>query len=319
LGLPALSVLVSAAAALAMGRGDLGDEYKYDIRQYQKTDPALILCQELEPMRPGLKTLRGIAVGSNDTFYVAGDLAVVHLSKTGERLSAFAVKEPARCVAVGKDGRIYLGMQDHVEVYDPAGKQASAWIGLGENAIITSIAAGSNCVFVADAGGHVVMRFDLSGALLGVIGKKDTARGIEGFIVPSPYFDVALGANDTVWIVNPGKQHVGNYTPEGKLLTGWGKSAMDIDAFCGCCNPSHIAVRSDGRLVTSEKGLPRIKIYDPAGKFIGVVAGFEQFAEDTVGMDVAVDSEGRILVLDPKKGLIRIFVEKKKTSQEQGK
>jgi hypothetical protein len=38
-----------------------------------------------------------------------------------------------------------------------------------------------------------------------------------------------------------------------------------------------------------------------------VVAGPEQFAEGTVGLDLAADSGGRVIVLDPVYKTVRIF------------
>jgi hypothetical protein len=80
----------------------------------------------------------------------------------------------------------------------------------------------------------------------------------------------------------------------------------------------------DGRFVTSEKGLNRIKIYDVKGKFIGVVAGTEQLVKDLelakracancqigFGFPVACDAAGRVLALDPATKDIRIFTPKR--------
>ena len=77
---------------------------------------------------------------------------------------------------------------------------------------------------------------------------------------------------------------------------------------------------ADDDFVTCEKGLTRVKIYNPEGSFVGVVAGPEQLMEggkveicDTPaecqfgGFDVAVDTSGRILVLDTIKNIVRIF------------
>ncbi|MHC5040517.1 MAG: hypothetical protein ACYTHM_24670 [Planctomycetota bacterium] len=52
-----------------------------------------------------------------------------------------------------------------------------------------------------------------------------------------------------------------------------------------------------------------MKVLDGRGKFLALVAGPKQFAEGTVGLDLAVDSRGRILVLDPVEGEIRIYAE----------
>ena len=85
---------------------------------------------------------------------------------------------------------------------------------------------------------------------------------------------------------------------------------MNIDGFGGCCNPSHIAILGDGSFVTSEKGIPRVKIHNRLGELVGVVAPSEQFDENTVGLDLAFDSQDRIYVLDPKRKAIRIFIKK---------
>jgi hypothetical protein len=66
----------------------------------------------------------------------------------------------------------------------------------------------------------------------------------------------------------------------------------------------------DGSFVTSEKGIARVKIIKPTGEFLCVVAGPEQFDEGTVGLDLAVDSQERILVLDPHRKMVRIFTKK---------
>lgn len=82
---------------------------------------------------------------------------------------------------------------------------------------------------------------------------------------------------------------------------------MGIEGFCGCCNPTHIAIQEDGSFVTSEKGLARIKIYNRLGELASVVAGPDQFLEGTEGMDLSVNSKGQIFVLDPKQKTVRIF------------
>ena len=84
-------------------------------------------------------------------------------------------------------------------------------------------------------------------------------------------------------------------------------------AFCGhkspsCCNPSHMAILSDGSFVTCEKGIERIKIHTQNGDYKCVVAAPDSFDKDTVGLDVAVDGNDRIFVLDPVRAVVRVFV-----------
>ena len=112
------------------------------------------------------------------------------------------------------------------------------------------------------------------------------------------------------------------YTPDGDLDSFWGEESPTVDGFFGCCNPCHLALLPDGRFVTSEKGIPRVKIYDSAGDFESVVAGSEQLGLPMAALgdarskgvehiyDVAADGRGRVLVLDPVGKCVRVFVAK---------
>jgi len=127
-------------------------------------------------------------------------------------------------------------------------------------------------------------------------------------VIPSPYFDVAVDPDGFLWAANTGRHSLENYTREGKLRSSWGEFSMEIEGFCGCCNPSHFAILEDGSFVTSEKGIPRVKIYDRLGRLSSVVAGPDRFDIGTVGLDLALDSAQRILVLDPARRKVRTFV-----------
>ena len=193
---------------------------------------------------------------------------------------------------------------------NPDGTVKAIWEVINERAVITSIATTDEFVFAADAGNKIVYQYDLNGQLIKEIGKKDTLTGAPGFIIPSPYFDLLIGTQGKLWVVNPGRHAFENYDFDGNLISSWDRTSMQLEGFCGCCNPSNIALLSDGSYVTSEKGLERIKIHSPNGDFKTVVAGPESFEEGTKGLDLAVDSKDRIYVLDPIKKLIRIFEKK---------
>ncbi|HQU73469.1 MAG TPA: hypothetical protein PLG66_14295, partial [Calditrichia bacterium] len=65
-----------------------------------------------------------------------------------------------------------------------------------------------------------------------------------------------------------------------------------------------------GSFVTSEKGLARVKIHERTGDLRTVVAAPGDFQKGTVGLDLAVDARGRVLVLDPRMGAVRVFEKK---------
>ena len=162
-----------------------------------------------------------------------------------------------------------------------------------------------------------MLRYDHSGVLKGRIGEKNKDRNIPGFIVPSPFFDVKIAADGLLRVTNPGRHCVEAYTVEGDLEFSWGKPGAAIENFCGCCNPVNLAPLADGRMVTFEKGIPRVKVYGTDGAFECVVAGTESFAENAKvcgpsdctlgGLAGAVDARGRIYILDLVAAEVRIM------------
>ncbi len=280
------------------------------IGDMEPTDPALIGYNEIKTLKINLNTLHAIAVSADDKIYVTGDSVLVVFKRDGQEISRLTFEKSVRCITVSPGGRIYLGMTDHVRVLNSDGLRSSEWEKYNPDALITSIAATDTDVFVADAGNKIVLRYDPSGKLLGIIGKRNIEKGEIGFVVPSPYFDVAIGYEGLLWIVNSGRHALENYTLDGQLRSSWERTSIGLDGFCGCCNPTHMAILPNGYFVTSEKGLPRVKVHDQTGEFHTVVASTEQFTEGTVGLDLAVDSQERILVLDPTAGIVRIFIKK---------
>ncbi|MFH1881106.1 MAG: NHL repeat-containing protein [Planctomycetota bacterium] len=330
----ALAIVIAVVALVRLdttgkkGSG-LGKEYLYEIDA--KIDPNLIIYEQLgEVFSTGLKAPTAIAVGPGERVYVAGD-EVIRIFNEGPNsiFSSFGqieLTDAPRCLTVADDGKFYIGTKDHVEVYDNQGKQLASWDSLGDDAVLTSIAVSKNDVFVADAGNRIVLRYDTAGKLINRIGAKDKARNIPGFVIPSPYFDLAVGRDGLLRVVNPGRHRIEAYTFEGDLEFFWGKfSNVDVKGFCGCCNPANFAILDDESFVTCEKGLTRVKIYDAEGTFVGVVAGPEQLIEGGTericyfpdqcqagGFDVAVDAAGRIFVLDTIKNVVRIFTKIKR-------
>jgi hypothetical protein len=284
--------------------------YAYDMTLLKSGDTSVAKYEEIQDITPGLTGIHAIAVDNSDHFYVAGENGVEIFDQTGKRLSGFTIDGPAQCIHVDPNGLIFLGIQDQLEIYSASGKLLKKWKSCGEKSIITSVAVNGNDIFIADAGNKIVYHYNNAGTLLRQIGQKDPEKGIRGFVIPSPYFDLGIGNKGELWVVNPGRHTFEQYDMEGELVTSWGKATMTMEGFCGCCNPSHFAMFPDGSFVTSEKGIERIKVYKPDGAFSCLVAGPDKFTEGTKGIDLAVDSKNRILVLDPEKNQIRIFTEK---------
>jgi hypothetical protein len=162
-----------------------------------------------------------------------------------------------------------------------------------------------------------VLRYDKSGKIVRRIGEKNQERNIPGFIVPSPFFDVETARDGLLRVNNPGRHRVEAYTRDGDFEGAWGTVSMGITGFCGCCNPINLALLPDGRFVTCEKGLSRVKTCSSEGAFESVVAGVESFAENanvcgpadctTGGLDAVADAQGRIYILDFVTGDVRVM------------
>ena len=328
-GAVVLAIIVGVVALLrydstgSTGSG-LSSPFVYDIGEMAKIDPNLIMYQsEGSPFATGLAESRHILVDPNGVIYTTGDKAIRRFSRTGRLLDEIRLNGEPRPVAIDNLGRIYVGLRDHIEVYDAKGERLTVWDSLGERALLTSIAIEENDVFVADAGNRIVLHYDTDGALIGRIGEKDEERSVPGFIVPNPYFKVAIAPDGLLRVINPGRLRIEAYTYEGDLEFSWGKFSARIEGFCGCCNPVSFAILPDESFVTVEKGLIRAKLYNSNGEFVGVVAGPEQLGVEGAmkifympdqnqagGFDIAVDVQGRVFILDTIKNMVRVFSRK---------
>ena len=287
--------------------------FEYNIEYFKQYDPALNQYEEIKQIPITLQKLKGIAIGPNDDIYISAYQVYLVFDPEGNVVDTVNFGQPALCLSVDNNGDVYLGVTDHIQIYDKKGVQKSKWSSPKDNSLFTSIAVTSENVYVADAGNFVVWQYDKEGGLTRSIGVKDDKKDIPGFIIPSPYFDLAVDPDGFLWVANPGRLSMENYTSEGDLRSSWGKAGMGIDEFCGCCNPSHISILDDGSFVTSEKGIARVKVSNRLGNVVSVVAGPDQFTEGTVGLDLAVDSKNRIYVLDPSRNMVRIFEKKSGT------
>ncbi len=276
----------------------------YSLDTFTKVPPALMLFRLFRSFSVDLKEPRGIACGADGTVYVCGDSALLVVSPAGEPKRRYVLDGEPRCVAASPDGRIFVGMETSVEVVDSRSGDVSHWPDLGSQAIVTSIGVGPRDVFVADAGNQEVLRFDLGGKLVG--------RVRDAFIVPSPFFDVVASADGTLWAANPGVHTVRHYTATGRTLASWGKSSLEPEGFGGCCNPAHIAQLPCGKIVTSEKGLLRVKVYEPDGKVFAIVAMPKDFPSGEKSLDIATRraNGGEILVLVPSIRKVQVYAER---------
>ena len=297
-------------------------DYVYDISQYARIDPALILYRQAgATIATGLKTTKAIAVRGD--IYIAGDKEIAVLDDAGKTQRKIALDAEPTSLAVKEDGTIVAGMSDILVVINPEGQERTRWAVAGANARLTSVALSSEMIFAADAINGLIYEYDWTGKLVRTIGQKSDGGGKNGFVIPSPYFDIAMASDGLLRVVDPGRHLIVAFTVAGDREWAWGKATPAIEGFSGCCNPVNFAILPDGSFGTVEKGLVRVKIYSAEGKFIGVEAGPEQLEWteqqqvcntpqqcQSKGFDVAVGKDGEIYVLDTVKNVVRVFEKK---------
>jgi hypothetical protein len=309
-----------AGASLLAGRPAWAAEknpFAYDVSRFAKTDPALIGWEEVGRQSCPGQGARRIACGPGDVLHVAAGNQILRLGAAGAT-TTIEVGATVNCVAVAADGTIFAGLRDHLEVFGAGGKRRAVWAASDARSWISGLALGPDSVFAADSGQRVIWRYDWNGKVVSRIGSKDAARQTPGLIVPSPFLDVRLHADGLLRVNNPGRHRFEAYTVDGDFAGSWGVPSAAIQGFCGCCNPIGLALLPDGRTVTCEKGLARVKVFRSDGELESVVAGPESFAANVkagaggalggrVGLDVVVDSRGRIHILDRVTGEICVL------------
>jgi len=280
--------------------------YEYNVDEYRKVDDSLLIqYNEIQNLKLDSSLFHGIAFSDNK-IYILGNGYLQVITPDGKQLMMKELNNPPRCIAVSSD-RIFIGYVDHIASYDMNGELLASWDTLGNQSLLTALAVKDDLLFAADAGKRRVLRYKTSGELLGQFEGKSDSGQVHGFIIPSACFDLAFGPDGELWVVNPGKHALENYSYEGDLKGFWENASFDLAGFSGCCNPSHIAIMPDGSFVTSEKGIVRIKIHKPSGELLCVVAPPSGFGDAFKAPDLVVTPEGIIYALDFDNFVIRVY------------
>jgi DNA-binding beta-propeller fold protein YncE len=265
-------------------------------RQLRQVDAALVKWREVRQV-PVESDVSCLAVAPDGELYL-GSARMLYATKIGVPVwRTTLLNSAATCVAVG--GGSYVGSRDRVSVLGKHFDKKAQWPILGERVVLSGLAPSREGLWVADSGNRRVLHLDKSGTVIGTFGKGQ-------LIVPSPHLKVLVKPDGNLLVNNPGRLRVDTYSPDGVLKSSFGKASVNIDGFCGCCNPIDIALLPDGRVVTAEKGLPRVKIYSPDGTLESVVVGPEGLSP-RCEPQIAVTPQGQILVLDPPARAVRVF------------
>jgi len=291
-----------------------------DLSAMKRIDTARIGYIRTRVIETGMNDLSGIAISESSEIYVCGNSEVTAFDSTGNKILSFTIDSAATCIALNENN-VYLGSGPHILHYNHTTKKTNRWKPYLSSGYITSLSTREGFVYAADAGSKRVLKYDNEGTLVQEIGKKDSLTGAPGFVLPSMYFDLAFDAFDDLWVVDAGRLQLENYNEKGMLRASWDRTITSDNSFSGCCNPAHMTILPDGRFVTYEKGIDKIKVFDPMGRFVCFVAGAGYFrgnADFQIGnnnlvKDLASDATGIIYILD---AYNRINIFRKNTKDE---
>ena len=74
-------------------------------------------------------------------------------------------------------------------------------------------------------------KYDKDGKLLAELGAKDKLTKRLGFLIPSGYFDVAIGREGQLWAVNPGMHAFEAYDESGEMISSWHKTSNKANSW----------------------------------------------------------------------------------------
>jgi hypothetical protein len=246
------------------------------IQQGHKIDDAWKISSEFKVNEGALKTVSVTPAGK---VYLGGDSFVSCYDNSMKLI--WKVQAPSPVTSLSNWGdTIFASTSEQILVMNTNGKILSEWGPFEDSCMITSVSSNAKYVAFADAGNKIVYILDKGGEVKTMIGQND-----RHFIIPSPYFEVALDNNNNLYAANTGLHRIETYTIDGVLKSQFGEAGTAPGAFCGCCAPPHFSLIPQG-FVTAEKGINRLKILNKNGEFVEFVNSKNNFIK-SVPLDLA--------------------------------
>jgi hypothetical protein len=220
--------------------------------------------------QPGKGQLNAVAVSADNHIFLGGEPFIACYDSAFKLLWEYETGMSVSALAVSGE-RVYAAVHGIILVLNKKGEKLEEWGPFENNSIITSLSANETYVAFADAANRTIFILDKEGVAEKLIGKSE-----EPFVIPSFYFDIALGSDNKIYVANTGNKRIETRNMDGKILSFFGESGTGPESFCGCCNPAHFAIIPGG-FITAEKGINRIKILDNNGEFVESVSSVNDF------------------------------------------
>ena len=251
---------------------------------------------------PGRDSLKTVTISSSGLIYLGGNNWVASYDEDFNLIWNIQTPKTITSLSISGD-TIFASTFETILLISRGGKLLDEWGPFEDNALITSVTSSGSLIAFADAGNRMVIILTKKGDVKGIIKKTN-----EPFIIPSPYFDVALDKNNLLYTANTGYRRIETRKTDGSLISYFGLPGTAPDAFSGCCNPAHFALIPGG-FVTAEKGINQIKIFDQNGKFVEYVSSVNKFLP-AIPLDLASYNENTIYAANPADSKLYKFTRK---------
>lgn len=278
--------------------------YQYSVAEFKPVDESLLSHREvrqIEVDNPVAFTWK-----NEKLFLLSGNNLQV-ITPEGRELLNRSIDTNPQSILVDHDEQIIITFENYLMALDSEGNELYRSEMLYEGSLLTSMAISGETLFVADAGNRKVWMLNKELEVLDSFKGESGVSALHGFILPGMHFHLAVNEEDELWITNPGVHRIQNYSLTGRLRRDWGQPSFGVEGFSGCCNPYYFTFLSDGKFVTSEKGIIRVKIYRESGELESVVAPAEMFPNGEKAPAIAVDEQDQIWLLDFDKKMLRLF------------
>ena len=279
--------------------------YELNTDEFKHVNKDLIHYKEIKQIVTGEEKSKDIFCFS-DMIYLLTETQIKVLDFNGILQKKLILNADPRCLFVNNK-IIITAYRNYFDILSHDGDLICKSDTGNKRSVFTSVSTKDSLIFIADAGNRKVFIYNSNGKYISDFNGSSDEDSKNEFVVPSPYFDLAVNSFGELWVANPGMHKFQQHSVTGRLEGFWEKQSTEIDGFTGCCNPAQFAFLPDGSFITSEKKIVRIKIYKPSGEFECVVAAPDKFEDEGHAPAVSCDNNGNIIALDFDKNLIRVF------------
>ena len=241
-------------------------------------------------------------------------------------------------LALDSDGNVYCSdeWRNLVEFYDPDGRHLGEWGEAGREDGQLGGPSGlafdsEDDLYVVDGLNDRVQKLTRDGRFLLSWGSSGGGEG--RFNRP---WGITIDGKGDVYVADWGNNRVQKFSPDGAFLMRFGSSVPDG----GDLNhPSDVAVDSEGDVYVADWGNKRVQIYDPEGEIITALYGgaieFSKWAREVLEAGpelvkgyrrvedltplarfdrprgIAIDEQGRIIVVDSSRHRLQVYTKEK--------